>query len=149
MIKVCFICHGSICRSPMARFVFQNEIDKLGLTNNFYIDSKAVSREEIGNDMYPPAKACLKKHNIPFVKTSSQQITRSDYDYFDYLIIMDKSNEYLLKRIIGNDDKNKVRTLLSFANIARDISDPWYTSDFEECYNDICIGVKGLINTIL
>ena len=133
----------------MARFIFQNEIDKLGLSSEFIIDAKAVSREEIGNDMYPPAAACLKKHNIPFTKTASRQITLSDYEYYDLLIIMDKSNEYYLKRIVGNDNKNKIKTLLSYANIERDISDPWYTSDFEECYNDICIGIKGLLKTII
>lgn len=149
MTKILFICHGSICRSPMARFIFQNEIDKLGLHDKYIVDAKAVSREEIGNDMYPPAKRCLDKHNIPYIKTSSSQVTRSDYDYYDYLIIMDEHNRYLLERIVGNDKDKKVYTLLSFAGLQSDISDPWYTGDFEECYKDIVKGVNGLLTKIL
>ena len=149
MIKILFICHGSICRSPMARFIFQNEIDKLGLHDKFYVNAKAVSEEEIGNDMYPPAKKCLLKHNIKFEKTSSSKVTLSDYSYYDYLIIMDKSNRYLLNQIIGNDSMNKVYTLLSFQGLDRDISDPWYTGDFELCYKDIEYGVKGLISKLI
>ena len=140
MIRVLFVCHGNICRSPMAEFIFKNMVNERGLTNQFYIESAAVSREEIGNDMYPPAKRELDKHNIPYERRRARQMTREDYDRFDRIYVMDESNIRRMKNIIGEDTEAKVHMLIN-----RDVADPWYTGDFTATYNDIVKGCEGIL----
>ena len=138
MIRILFLCHGNICRSPMAEFIFKDLVRKNGLEDQFYIESAAVSTEEIGNSIYPPAKRCLNAHGIPFDKDkTARQITRADYDRFDLIIYMDRMNLRWLKWIIPDDPQNKIKLMMSFAGHDRDVADPWYTGDFETTYKDI------------
>lgn len=138
MKKILFLCHGNICRSPIAEFVFKDMTKDLPI----YIESMAVSREEIGNDIYPPAKDILRKKNIPFERRAARQITRSDYEKFDYILVMEEYNIPRLMRIIGEDDENKVSRLLDFTDNPKDIEDPWYSGNFEKVFNEISFGCK-------
>ncbi|MBQ3544591.1 MAG: low molecular weight phosphotyrosine protein phosphatase [Lachnospiraceae bacterium] len=145
MIKVLFICHGNICRSTMAQFVFQNMINKLNLSNQFLIDSKATSTEEIGN---PPHRGTVRKmqeEGIPLIPHRATQVTFSDYNNFDYIIGMDEWNMRNLNRMLKGDPDKKVYKFLTFAGSDRDIADPWYTGDFDETYRDIVEGCDGFI----
>ncbi len=144
MIKIMFLCHGNICRSPMAEFICKEMAKGLPV----YIESKAVSREEIGNSIYPQAAATLKKHNIPMTPHKARQITREDYEEFDYVIVMEQYNMPRLMRIIGEDDQNKVCRLLDFTENPKDIEDPWYSGNFEKVYNEITEGCRGLLQKI-
>lgn len=144
MIKVLFVCHGNICRSPMAEFMFKKHVKDLGLEDQFYIDSKAVSNEEIGNDIYPLAARCLDSHNIPYCKRRAMRITKDDYDNFDYIFLMDDSNRRLIKYIIDDDPQNKISLFLN----DRSIADPWYSGDFEKTYLDIKIGIEMFMNKL-
>ncbi len=144
MTKILFLCHGNICRSPMAEFICK----ELAKDMDVYIDSMAVSREEIGNNIYPQAAQALRKHNIPFTKHSAQQITRADYEEFDYVIVMEKYNLPRLMRIIGEDDQNKVSRLLDFTDTPGDIEDPWYSGNFDKVYQQIYKGCESLLKTI-
>ena len=149
MKKIIFVCHGNICRSPMAEFIFKDLIRQNGLENQFYVESAAVSTEEIGNSIYPPAKRCLNAHGIPFDKEkTARQITRADYDRFDLIICMDRMNLRWLKYIIPNDPDNKVRLMMSYAGQDRDVADPWYTGDFETTYRDINLATDALLNEL-
>lgn len=150
MIKILFICHGNICRSPMAEFVMKDLVSKENLENEFYIESAATSAGEIGNGIYPPAREQLVKHNINgFKSKTARQVRKSDYDEFDYLIIMDEENEYGLRRIVGEDTDNKIHKLLEFAEDDKlkgaDIDDPWYTREFDRCFDEIESGCRGLL----
>ena len=148
MIRILFLCHGNICRSPMAEFIFKDLVRKNGLEDQFYIESAAVSTEEIGNSIYPPAKRCLNAHGIPFDKNkTARQITRADYDRFDLIIYMDRMNLRWLKYIIPDDPQKKFRLMMSFTGQDRDVADPWYTGDFETTYRDITSAAKALIAT--
>lgn len=144
MIKIMFLCHGNICRSPMAEFICKEMAKGLPV----YIESKAVSREEIGNHIYPQAAATLKKHNIPMTPHKARQITREDYEEFDYVIVMEQYNMPRLMRIIGEDDQNKVCRLLDFTENPKDIEDPWYSGNFEKVYNEITEGCRALLDEI-
>jgi protein-tyrosine phosphatase len=144
MIKIMFLCHGNICRSPMAEFICKDMAKGLDI----YIESKAVSREEIGNPIYPGAAATLKKHNIPMTPHKAKQITREDYEEFDYIIVMEQYNMPRLMRIIGEDDQNKVCRLLDFTSHPKDIEDPWYSGNFEKVYEEITEGCKALLQKI-
>ncbi len=144
MIKIMFLCHGNICRSPMAEFICKDMAKGLDV----YIESKAVSREEIGNPIYPSAAATLKKHNIPMTPHRAMQITREDYEEFDYIIVMEQYNMPRLMRIIGEDDQNKVCRLLDFTSHPKDIEDPWYSGNFEKVYEEITAGCKALLQKI-
>ena len=146
MIKILFICHGNICRSPMAEFIFK-EISK-DYKDKLIVDSKAVSREEIGNDIYPPAKDILRKHAIPFNRHSASQMTQSDYEYYDYIIAMEQYNIRNMKRIIDSD-LSKVHLLLDFTAESGDIEDPWYSGNFERVFCQIQNGCKGLLNYLI
>ncbi len=149
MIKILFICHGNICRSPMAEFLFKDYVKKLGKENEFYIESAATSTEEIGNGVHYGTKKILNSLGIDSSKKRARQIMKSDYNNFDYLIGMDEWNIKNILRIVGNDKDNKIYKLLDFTLLKRDISDPWYTGNFNETYNDIMEGIKGLYNYLL
>ena len=148
MIKILFVCHGNICRSAMAKFMFKDIIAKNGLGTKFIVDSVAVSYEEEGNDMYPPAKDVLKKHGVSFEHHTAHRMQKSDYNKFDYIICMDESNLNNIMRIIGQDPLNKVRRLLDFSSNPRDIDDPWYTGNFEKAYQDITEGLECMLNVL-
>ena len=142
MIKILFICHGNICRSPLAEFVFKDMVKKAGRENEFYIESAATSTEEIGNDVYPPTKKCMIAHNVPFEPRAARQITKKDLDDFDYIFAMEKFNIKNLERQLGSNPKFQL--LLG----DKDIDDPWYTGEFERTYNEIVDGCTQLLNKL-
>ena len=145
MIKVMFVCLGNICRSPMAEFVFKDMIKKQGHEKDFYINSSATSYEEIGNDIHYGTKDKLIQKGIPFEKRKATKFVKEDYNKYDYIIGMEESNIFNIKRIIGNDLEHKVYKLLDFSDNPRDIADPWYTGNFEITYNDIVKGCKSFL----
>ncbi len=145
MTKILFICHGNICRSPMAEYVMKNLTQG---REDIYVESKAVSTEEIGNPIYPPAARTLKKHNIPFGNHMARQIKKEDYNSFDYLVVMEDYNLPRLFRILGDDPDKKVYKLLDFTDTPGDIEDPWYTGNFEKVYEQITLGCKGILERI-
>jgi len=148
--RIIFVCHGNICRSPMAEFIFKDLIASRGLKEQFYVESAAVSTEEIGNSIYPPAKRCLSFHGIPFdTSKTARQITRADYDRFDLIILMDRMNLRWLKYIIPDDPAGKVRMMMSYAGKDRDVADPWYTGDFETTYRDLVEATGKLLEDLL
>ena len=148
MIKVLFVCHGNICRSPMAEFVLKDMVKKAGLEDRFRIDSVAATREEIGNDMYPPAKRKLREKGIPFTPRAARLLVRADYDRFDYLIGMDEENLDDMLRICGGDPEKKISLLLEWAGLSRDVADPWYTGNFEATYQDLIVGCTAFLNKL-
>lgn len=149
MIKVLFICHGNICRSTMAEFVFKDMVNKRGLSDSFYIASAATSREEIGNDTHYGTKRKLDEVGIPYTKRGAVQMTKSDYSKYDYILGMDRHNMLNISRIIGSDPEGKVNRLLDFGSRPRDIADPWYTGNFDVTYNDVVEGCEALLQHIL
>lgn len=149
MIKILFVCHGNICRSPMAEFVFQNKIEKMGLEDSFLIASAATSTEEIGNPVHYGTKNKLKEHGISVDGKRAVQLRRDDYEKYDYLIGMDQRNIMNMHRIIGHDSEKKISRLLDFTSDKRDIADPWYTGDFDQTYGEICEGCDALLQFIL
>ncbi len=148
MIKILFICHGNICRSPMAEFVMKDIVTKAGLEQSFHIESAATSREEIGNDIHPGSRRKMTEMGIPFSRRRARQITIDDYNDYDYLIGMDGENMYYMRRILGEDSGNKMHLLLSYAGKNRDIADPWYTGNFDETFSDIDEGCRALLEFI-
>ena len=142
MIKVLFVCHGNICRSPMAEFVMKDLVKKAGVGERFQIASAAVSREELGNPVYPPARRELQKHGIRCDGHAAHQITRRELEEFNYIYYMDASNARYLRRLFGNDAA-KCRPLLS-----RDVADPWYTGDFTQTWNDILSGCAAILEEL-
>ena len=150
MIKVLFICHGNICRSPMAHYVMQDLINKAGLSNQVYIDSAATSTEEIGNGVHYGTRQKLREVGVPCGDHRAVQVTKRDYDKYDYLIVMDSHNVRNLMRIIGSDPEGKVHMLLDFAGRnGQSIADPWYTGNFDETYEDVIEGCRGLLEHLL
>ena len=143
MVKVLFVCHGNICRSPMGEYMLKDLVKKAGLSHRFEIASAAVSTEEIGNPVYPPARAELKRHGIDCTGHRARQITRADLDYCDHIYYMDKSNERWLKRMFPGEWNKKCRMLLD-----RDVADPWYTGDFTETWNDISEGCQKILEEL-
>lgn len=134
----------------MAEFIFKDMVSRRGLEDRFYIESAAVSTEEIGNPIYPPAKRCLSFHGIQFDKSkTARQITRADYDRFDLIICMDRMNLRWLRYIIPDDPQHKVRLMMQYAGLNRDVADPWYTGDFETTYRDITLAADPLLNELL
>ena len=148
MIKVLFICHGNICRSPMAEFVFRDMVSRAGLGDDVYIESAATSREEIGNDTHPGTRRKLQENGIPFSPRHARQMTKKDYAEFDLLIGMDDANVRNMKRIAGGDPDNRIHMLLDFAGVDRAIADPWYTGNFDETYDDVMEGCSALLEYI-
>lgn len=148
MINIMFVCHGNICRSPMAEFILKDMVAKRKISHNFHIESSATSREEIGNDIHYGTKNKLKKVGVPFTPRKATQITKSDYDKYDFILCMDNNNIRNLSRIIPNDKDNKIKLLLDFSDNPRNIADPWYTGNFEDTYNDIIEGCDALLNYI-
>lgn len=149
MIRIMFVCHGNICRSPMAEFIMKKLVRDTGLQEEFYIESSATSPEEIwngkGNPVYPPAKAELKKHGMSCEGKCAVQLKKSDYEKYDYFIGMDTANIRNMRRILGNDKDEKIYKLLSFAGRGDDVADPWYSGDFETTYRDIYEGCDALL----
>ena len=139
MIKILFVCHGNICRSPMGEFVLKDMVKKDGREADFEIASAAVSREEIGNDVYPPARRELKKHGVACEGHAARQITMADYRHYDRIYYMDRSNLRYLQRMLPHDP-DKIRPFLS-----RDVADPWYTGDFTATWNDIVEGCTAIM----
>jgi protein-tyrosine phosphatase len=145
MKKILFICHGNICRSPMAEMILKHLVRERGLSG-YVIDSAAVSREEIGNGIYPPVKRELAAHGIRCDAHRARQITAADYDAWDYLIGMDMSNITRMLRIFGHDDAHKVHRLLDFTGHPADVADPWYSDRFDIAYRDILRGCEALLD---
>ena len=145
MIKVNFVCHGNICRSPMAEYVFKYLVDNENLSDKFYITSSAVSDEELGNPIHYGTRSILREKGIPFGDHRSTKFKKADYDEYDYIVIMDARNSRFINRIIGNDNPEKVHLFLSFAGENRDIADPWYTGDFQETYRDVMLASKAFL----
>ena len=149
VIKILFVCHGNICRSPMAEFVMKEMVKNACLQERIYIESAATSTEELGNPVYPPARKIMAQHGIDCKNKTARQITRADYDNFDYIVAMDEYNIRNMSRFFGNDPENKVSLLLSWANENREVADPWYTGDFEATWCDVNLGCKALLEAIL
>ena len=143
-MKILFICYGNICRSPMAEMIFKNMIYKKDLGHLINVESKGISAEELGNDLYPKAKAKLIEKGIPIERHFARQVERNDYRNYDLIIAMEKSNIDGLLCIFKKDKENKIKLLLD-----KDIPDPWYTDDFESTYNDIYLGCEKLLKEIL
>ena len=148
MTKILFICHGNICRSPMAEFVMRDLVQKAGLADEVYIESAATSREEIGNPVYPPARHKLKQHGIDCTGKTARQLQNSDYDKFDLLIGMDQENLRGIYRICGGDYEEKVHLLLDYTNRPGDVTDPWYTDDFDATWRDVEEGCRNLLDAL-
>ena len=145
MIKILFVCHGNICRSPMAKFILTDLVEKEGLSSEFLIDSAATSTEEIGNPIYPPARRKLKEHGISSEGHQARRMRPEDYEKYDYLLGMEQYNIRNMLRILGGDPKHKVYRLLDFSDRPRDIDDPWYTGDFETAYREILEGCRAFL----
>ena len=144
-IHVLMICHGNICRSPMAEYVLQDMVQKQHLENRFYIQSAATSREEIGNDVHHGTKKKLAEQGIACPKRRARQVIKADYDSYDWLLIMDENNRRNLMKIIGADTDKKVYGLLEFAGRKDDIADPWYTGNFDVTYDDVVEGCEAFL----
>lgn len=145
-IKVLFICHGNICRSTMSQFVFQDMINKKGLTDLFYINSAATSREEIGNGPHYGTVNKMKQVGIPVLPHRAVQMTKKDYREYDYLIGMDEANIKNMTRIAGGDPEGKIHMLLDYSDSPRAIADPWYTGNFDVTYDDVVEGCTAFFN---
>ena len=149
MTKILFICHGNICRIPMAEFVMKDFVEKNGLADMFVIASAATSSEEIGNPVYPPVRALLSRRGISTGSKRAVRVTKGDYSYYDYLICMDRNNLRNLSLIIGKDTENKLFRLLDFTSAPADVADPWYTGDFDTTEHDVDKGCEELLKYIL
>ena len=143
MIRILFCCHGNICRSPMGEYVLRDMVKKAGMADRFEIASAAVSTEELGNPVYPPARQELKRHGIDCAGHRARQITRRDLDYYDRILYMDRSNERWLNRMFPGQWQEKCRPLLD-----RDVADPWYTGDFSQTWDDICEGCQRILEEL-
>ena len=148
MTKILFICHGNICRSPMAEFVMKDLVRQTGLESQFHIESAATSTEEIGNPVYPPARRKLAEHGIDCTGKRARQLSNADYDQFDLLIGMDRANLRNMHRICGGDFAGKLHLLMDYTDHPGDVADPWYTDDFETTWRDVLEGCQGLLEQL-
>lgn len=147
-MRILFVCHGNICRSPMAEFIMKELVAGRGLQNKFYIESCATSTEELGCDIYPPAKRCLSSHGIPFEHRSARQMTSGDYDRFDMIIAMDSWNIRNMRHFVGNDPEGKVSLMMSHCGKDADVADPWYSGDFERTYEGLTEACTALLDKL-
>lgn len=145
MIRVLFVCHGNICRSPMAEFILKDMVKKRGIAEQFHIASAATSSEELGNPVYPPARKKLKEHGIDPSGKTARRMTKEDYEEYDYLLAAEQYNIRNMLRITGGDPEQKISRLLDFSKRPRDIDDPWYTGDFTTAWNDIVEGCEAFL----
>ena len=145
MHRILFVCHGNICRSPMAEFVMKHLVEKAGLADDYDIASAATSTEEIGNGVYPPARRKLAEHGIDCQGKRARQLTRGDYSRYDLLVGMDGQNMRNMLHICGGDPQGKLRMLMDFTRRPGDVADPWYTGDFEATWRDVLEGCQGLL----
>lgn len=152
MTKIMFVCHGNICRSPMAEFIFKDMVKRKGLEDEFFVASSATSTEEIwgdvGNPVYPPAKAELAKHGISCEGKRAVQLKKSDYDKYDLFVGMDSMNIRNMYRILGSDPEGKIRKLMEFTDRGGDVADPWYSGRFDVAWRDIYDGCEGLLESL-
>ena len=145
MVKILFVCHGNICRSPMAEYIMKHLVREAGLEDQFQIASAVTSREELGNPVYPPARKKLAEHGISCSGHMARQLQNRDYDEYDLLIGMDQANLRNMNRICGGDFAEKIHLLLDFTDRPGEVADPWYTGDFEAAWRDILDGCRGLL----
>lgn len=143
MTSILFVCHGNICRSPMAEFIFRDLCRQAGLEDRFRVASMAVSTEEIGNDIYPPAKETLRRHGIPFDRHCARRIDRASFDRYDLIVCADRSNIRAIERLFG--PSSKLSLMMHWAGEERDVSDPWYTRDFDSAFRDIYAACQALL----
>ena len=149
MINVLFVCHGNICRSTMAEFVMKDVVEKAGVEKDFFIQSRATHRDELGADTHWGTKEKLDKEGIPYTKRQATLMTREDYNKYDYILGMDDENMRYIGKIIGADPANKVFMLMDFAGEHRSIADPWYTGNFDATFDDVLKACQGLLKHIL
>lgn len=147
-MRIIFICHGNICRSPMGEFIMKKMLKEAGLGDKVKVDSVAATRDEIGNDMYPPAKDKLRKEGVPFKSRQARLLTRKDYEENDYLIAMDQENLDDIRYLVGEDKDHKVHLMMDFAGEHREVADPWYTRNFDVTYDDLVKGCTGLLRDV-
>ena len=149
MTKILFVCHGNICRSPMAEFVMKDLVKKAGLESEFLIESAATSTEEIGNPVYPPARRKLAEHGIDCAGKTARQLRNEDYERYDLLIGMDRANLRNMHRICGGDFDGKLHLLMEFTDRPGDVADPWYTGDFDATWRDVLEGCQKMLASLL
>ena len=148
MIKILFVCHGNICRSPMAEFVMKRMVKENNLSDDFEIASAATSTEELGNPVYPPARKIMAEHGISCAGKTARQMTAEDYEYYDYIVAMDTNNLRNMRRFVGTDPQSKVSLLMEHTGTSRDVKDPWYTGDFEATWEDVNAGCRALLEKL-
>ena len=148
MVKILFVCHGNICRSPMGEFVMKDLVRKAGLEEHFHIESAATSTEEIGNSVYPPARRKMAEHGISCAGKTARQLRQDDYARWDYLVGMDEANRRNITRMCGGDPEGKISLLLDHTPRPREVADPWYTGDFERTWQDVSEGCAALLAEI-
>ncbi len=148
MTKILFVCHGNICRSPMAEFVMKDLVEKAGLADEFTIASAATSTEEIGNPVYPPVRQLLTRHGISCAGKTARQLQRGDYAAWDLFVGMDTANLRNMTRLFGGDPEGKVHALLDYTHRPGEVADPWYTGDFESTWRDVVEGCTGLLQSL-